>query len=487
VVSRLRAAALAVVTVPAGAFAADAAPPLRWNLETGENVVWSAALGSYAYGGPVVAGGKVFAGTNNAEPRDPAVNGDRGVLMAFRAADGAFLWQATHAKLEQALDFPLQGVCSTPAVEGDRLYYVSNRGELLALDTEGFLDGENDGPTTDERARGKSDADVIWRLDMRAELGVVPHYMSASTPAVDGDLLFVHTSNGIGEQGGVPAPRAPSFIAVDRRTGELRWKDASPGAGLVDGQWSSPTVIEAGGRRQVLFPGGDGWLYGFAPESGELLWKIDGGTVAAEGGATARERNAFVATAAIEGDGIYIAAGRDPEQGSGPGSLWALDAAAPPGTQPSERVRWRFGGAADEGRPGAAGGTATAAQRTRRSFGRAIATAAVDDGIVYAADLEGFVVALDASTGREHWRHDMLAPIWASPLVVDGRVYVADTDGEIAVLAAGPRLELLAEISMDAPIYRAPVAVEGVLYLMTASRLYALSDRAASAGRAGAR
>src|SRR5262245_43904732 len=123
---------LALTSIPAPRVAgappavpASATPPLRWNAATGENVRWVTELGSYSYGGPVVAGGKVFVGTNNARPRDPAITDDRGVLMAFRAADGAFLWQATHPKLEQALDFPLQGVCSTPAVVGDRLYYVS--------------------------------------------------------------------------------------------------------------------------------------------------------------------------------------------------------------------------------------------------------------------------------------------------------------------------------------------------------------------------
>jgi outer membrane protein assembly factor BamB len=445
----------------------DPAPPLHWEVATGENVRWVAELGSYSYGGPVVAGGKVYVGTNNARPRDPAIADDRGVLMAFRAADGKFLWQATHPKLDQALDFPLQGVCSTPAVEGDRLYYVSNRGELLALDVEGFLDGENDGPFTEETARGSGDADVVWRLDLRRELGVVPHFMSASTPAILGDLLFVLTSNGVDEMGGVPAPGAPSFLAVDRLDGKVRWSDASPGAGLVDGQWSSPTVLVAGGRSQVLFPGGDGWLYSFEPEIGKLLWKVDGGAVptpaegsrgsgaAAHASATspARERNAFIATATVAKGLVYIAAGRDPEQGSGPGGLWCLDPSLAAGVDGAARVRWRFGGA----------------------FSRSIASAAVADGIVYAADLDGFVVALDAATGRELWRHDMLAPVWATPLVTAGRVYVGDTDGEVAVLEAGPRRRVLSEMALEAPIYRPPAVEGGVLYLLTAGRLYAFA------------
>jgi outer membrane protein assembly factor BamB len=468
--SVLAAASLLAIVTSAGA---AGPPPLRWNPATGENVRWTAELGTYSYGGPVVAAGKVFVGTNNERPRDPAVTGDRGVLMAFRAADGAFLWQATHAKLEQALDFPLQGVCSTPAVDGDRLYYLSNRGELVALDVEGFLDGENDGPARDEPRRGPADADVVWRLDLRAELGVVPHFMSASTPAILGELLFVHTSNGIDEAGGVPAPTAPSFLAVDRRSGAVRWSDASPGANLVDGQWSSPTVLPAASRRraQVLFPGGDGWLYSFAPESGELLWKLDGGAAAAPDAAVpARpgQRNAFVATAVAQEGLVYLAAGRDPEQGSGPGTLWCIDPAVDidpgSGTDPggggaaAPRGRWRAGTAAGVGK-----------------LSRSISNVAVGEGVAYAADIDGFVVAFDAASGAELWRHDMLAPVWASPQLVADRVYVSDTDGEVVALEAGRRLRVLSEVSMPAPIHRQPAAVEGTLYLMTADRLYALA------------
>lgn len=430
-------------------------PPLDWDVADGKNVRWVAELGTTSYGGPVVAGGRVYVGTNNARPRDPGTTGDRGVLMAFSAGDGTFLWQATHQKLAQDLDFPLQGVCSTPVVAADRVYYVSNRGELLCLDAEGFRDGENDGPYEAEEATGDEDADVIWRLDMPARLGVVPHYMSASTPALDGDLLFVVTSNGVDVEGGVPAPHAPSFLAVDRWTGEVRWSDAAPGRGLVDGQWSSPTVARLAGRKQVLFPGGDGWLYSLAPASGELLWRFDGNAPPDRPRPEGRERNAFVATAVVAGERIVVPVGRDPEEGSAPGSLWCLEGSSEGGGS-GAAVLWHYGG---------------------EDFGRAIATPTVAGGVVYAADLDGFVVALELETGKPLWRYDALAPVWAAPLVTGDRVYVADTDGEIAILAAGPRLEVLNELAMPAPIYRAPVAAEGVLYLMTSDRLYALEAR----------
>src|SRR5439155_162025 len=81
--------------------------------------------------------------------------------------------QAVHDKLAagRVNDWPEEGICSTPTIEGNRLYYVSNRCELICADTEGFLDGKNDG-VQDEKYKDGTDVDVIWRLDMIKELNV---------------------------------------------------------------------------------------------------------------------------------------------------------------------------------------------------------------------------------------------------------------------------------------------------------------------------
>ena len=95
----------------------DAGPlSSSWNTETGEGILWSAGLGSQTYGGPLVLGDRIYVGTNNQALRNPALTGDRGVLMAFTRADGQFLWQVTHTKLPagRVNDWPLQGICSTP-------------------------------------------------------------------------------------------------------------------------------------------------------------------------------------------------------------------------------------------------------------------------------------------------------------------------------------------------------------------------------------
>src|SRR4051794_439668 len=97
--------------------------PTTWDVKTKTNVKWMAQLGSQIYGNPVVAGGQVYAGTNNELVRNPKEGGDRGVLMRFREADGKYLGQDANEKRPagRPTDWPYQGVCCSPLVEGERL------------------------------------------------------------------------------------------------------------------------------------------------------------------------------------------------------------------------------------------------------------------------------------------------------------------------------------------------------------------------------
>lgn len=442
---------------------AETGLPADWDVETGRNVLWSEPLGSQAYGGPVVAGGKVFVGTNNEGRRDPSIDGDRGVVMAFDAKTGAFLWQAAHAKLPagRVHDWPLQGVCSTPTVEGDRLYYVSNRAEIVCADTEGFRDGENDGPVTDETPATQIAEDVLWRLDMIGELDVFPHNLAAGNPLVIGDLLYTVTGNGVDEgHVNIPSPLAPSFLALDKRSGEVVWESAAPGLQILHGQWSNPAYGEAGGREQVVFPGGDGWLYSFDPRTGEPIWKFDcnpKGSVWQLGGAGTR--NNLVATPVFYDGKVYIGVGQDPEHGEGEGNLWAVDASGT-GDVTATHALWN---------------------RSGEEFHRTISTVAIADGILYAADLTGHLYALDAATGEPYWMYDAFAAIWGSPYVADGKVYLGDEDGDIAILAHGKEMKLLGELNMGAAVYTTPVAHDGVLYVVARNRLFALAQGAQAA------
>ena len=434
---------------------AEKSIPRSWDINTNENILWSADIGSQSYGNPVVAEGKVFLGTNNQLERNPKITGDQGVMMVFDEQTGEFLWQMTHAKLESGRvnDWPEQGVCSSPAVVDGVVYYLSNRAELMALDVEGFRDGENDGPFTEETQTSEIDGDVIWRLDLFNDLGVFPHNMAATSPLIIGDLIFVNTSNGVDESHvNIPSPRSPSFLAVNRKTGEILWEDNSPGENILHGQWSSPAYGSVGGVEQVLFAGGDGWLRGFEPQTGTILWEFDANPKESEYRQGRGDRNELIATPVIFDNKIYIAVGQDPEHGEGVGHLYAID-----GTKRGDITKsglvWHH------------------------PFRRTISTVAIADGVIYAANFSGFLHALDLPTGKLLWEHDLLAAVWGSPYVVDGKVLIGDEDGDIAVLQAGRTHELISEVNMGNSVYSTPVVANGVLYIMTRSRLYAIAQK----------
>jgi outer membrane protein assembly factor BamB len=425
----------------------------KWDVAKKENVKWVAALGSQTYGNPVVANGQVYVGTNNEAMRDPKQGGDRGVLVAFRASDGEFLWQHTSEKLAagRVNDWPFQGVCSSPLVEGEILYYVSNRGEVVALDTKGFKDGKNDG-IQDEKFKGEKDADVLWRFDMMEEVGAFPHNMSNSSPVSHGDLIYVMTSNGQDESHvHVPSPRAPSIIAINKKTGKLVWEDNSVGEKILHGQWSSPAVGKIGDIVQVVSPQGDGWVRGYEATTGKKLWEFDSNP---KDSVWPKNRNELISTPVIYEGVVYVANGQDPEHGEGVGHLYAIDGTKR-GDITTSGVIWHF-------------------DKIRRS----ISTGAVYNGLLFYADFSGFLHCLDAKTGKPYWTHDLLAAIWGSPMVIDGKVYLGDEDGDVVVLEAAKEKKLLAEMNMGSSVYSTPVPSKGTLFIANRNQLYALAESA---------
>ena len=427
--------------------------PISWDVKDKKNVKWVATLGSQSYGNPVVAGGQVYVGTNNEAVRDPKVTGDKGILMAFRESDGEFLWQAVSDKLVagRVNDWPYQGVCSSPLVEADRLYYVTNRAELVALDTHGFRDGKNDGPYVDEKLKGEKDADIIWKFDMMEEVGSQPHNMANSSPVSFGDLIYVSTSNGQDESHvNIPSPKAPAIIAVNKKTGKLVWEDNSVFDRILHGQWSSPTVANIGGVDMVIHAQGDGWIRGYEALTGKKLWEFDTNP---KDSVWPKTRNELIATPVVYEDKVYIANGQDPEHGEGVGHMYCIDASKR-GDITKTGMVWHY-------------------DKIRRS----ISTPAIKDGIVYEADFSGFLHALDAKTGQVYWTHDLFAAVWGSPMLVDGKIYLGDEDGDVVIMQEGKTKKVIAEINMGSSVYSTAVPANGVLYISNRNQLYALAEK----------
>lgn len=489
--------------------------PAEFNVKDGTNVIWQAELGSQSYGNAVVANGKVFVGTNNGHgyvPRFPAAAGNGGVdlgcLIAFDEKTGEFLWQHSNTKLTTGLvnDWPDMGVCAAAYVDGERLWYVNNRGEVCCLDTEGFHDGENDGPFKAEDNNNKNEADIIWIFDMMGELGVSQHNMASCSVTAVGDTLFVCTSNGVDETHvNIPAPTAPSFFAMDKNTAKVLWTDKSPGTNILHGQWSSPTYGELGGQQQIIFGGGDGWLYSFDPAgdgkgSSKLLWKFDCNPKKALYSVRGRsERNHIIATPVIYDGKVFVAVGEDPEHGEGNGHLWCIDptkrgdvsseqAVDKDGKElpvrrlqnvvekagekaipnPNSAAIWHFTGFDVDGN-----GKVDYEEEMHRSCG----TVAIKDDLLYIADFSGIVHCIDAKTGQGYWNHDMFSQAWGSPLIVDNKVYIGNEVGGILCFEHSKELNLIAENDMGNSVFSTPISANNKLYVTNKNNLYAIGTK----------
>src|SRR5207302_5633672 len=129
-----------------------------------------------------------------------------------------------------------------------------------------------------------------------------------SSPLVIGDLVFAATGNGNDDDGKLVAPNAPSFIALDKRTGKLVWQSNLPGANIIQGEFASPTFADHGGRPQIIFAGGDGVIYSFVPETGALLWKCDCLPDRKKKGDKGIDHQ-FVGTPVVVGNKLYVGMG----------------------------------------------------------------------------------------------------------------------------------------------------------------------------------
>jgi outer membrane protein assembly factor BamB len=348
-------------------------------------------------------------------------------------------------------DFLLPSTTGAPYVEGNRLYYVTAECQLRCLDTQGFRDGENNGPYREEAFQNSASADIVWELDMCGRLGVFPHEATNSEVLPVGDLLMVSTSNGQNEgHTRVPSPRAPSLIAVDKRSGDVAWRAIGAGAQVLHGQWSSPVAADVNGRIQVLFGGGDGWLRAYDAMSGHEIWRFDGNPKDAPWRPRPGvfSRSPVLASPVFANGRVFVAMGQSPGHGNGPSLIHAINPNGQ-GDVTGSRLLW-----------------------TSREGGRVAGTPIEKDGLLYVGDVGGTVHCLDAATGARVWTYETNAAIWGCLLLAGDRLYVGNEDGTMTVLRAGRRKDVLAQIEMDAPLRSRPALAGDALYVATANRLY---------------
>ncbi|MFZ2147788.1 MAG: PQQ-binding-like beta-propeller repeat protein, partial [Sedimentisphaerales bacterium] len=451
--------------------------PETFDPATGENIKWEAPLGTETYSTPIVSGGRVLIGTNNNRPRDPRHKGDRGVLLCLDEKDGSLCWQLVVPKLIPAVyrDWPSSGICSPPTVEGNKVYIVSNRGEVMCLDLNGQTNG-NDGPYRDEGLHmtpqnaeplevTETDADIIWLFDMQDSAGVHQHDAAHCSILLHGRYLYINTSNGLNDKHKyIPAPDAPSLIVLDKTTGRLAAQDAEHiGPRIFHCTWSSPALGQANGRTPVFFCGGDGVCYAFdalrsasePPEVQKLknVWRFDCDPTAPKENVhqyigNRRESPSNIKSMPVFHKGrVYVTHGGDIWWGKEQSWLKCIDATGT-GDVINSREIWSY-----------------------PLNSHCCSTPSVHNDLVFVADCGGYIHCVDAKTGKPYWTHETGDEIWASTLVADGKVYIGTRRGNFWILAANRNKKIISSIKLDSPIHGSPVAANGVLYIATMKKL----------------
>ena len=228
------------------------------------NILWSAPLGSESFGDPVVADGQVWIGTNNLVRPNYKRRSDASVLTGFEVRSGRSLFQYVSPRLPNRIqDFPSSPLACSPLIEGDLMWFTTNRCETVCLDLAPLK-------------RGEQQPREVWKVDMMKQCGVYPirspmMWFHSCSIASFQNCIYVITGNGFDYNlKQVPAPEAPSLICFDKFTGKELWQDNSPGENILSGQWSSPLVIDAGGRVQVVVPQGVEYVSSDAAGDGSI-------------------------------------------------------------------------------------------------------------------------------------------------------------------------------------------------------------------------
>ncbi len=457
--------------------------PEDFDPETGENIQWKVSIGSHGYATPVVANGKVLIGANNADERDPRHQGDRGVLLCLDEKDGSLCWQLVVPRIQgdRHHDWPMVGICSPPTVEGNRVYLLTNRSEVLCLDLEGQTNG-NDGPFLGESwymaPEGEfpmeitaKDADIIWRYDLRLQLGVRPHDSPHASILLDGDFLYLNTCNGVDHRHlETTALDAPSLIALDKNTGRLVARDDEHfGPRIFHSSWSSPAMGMVNGQKQLFFAGPDGVLYAFEGlhsgirrdkvHSFKKVWQFDCDPDAPKENIHDYLKNReespsnFLGMPVFYENRIYVTSGGDIWWGKKEAWLHCIDA-----TQTGDI-------------------TSTGKIWSHPLEDHSAATPAISNGLVYVTDCGKNLHCVNATNGQLYWSHSLHRDAWGSALVADGKVFTGSRGGDFWILKEGKTRDVLGHMKLDRPIHSTPAAANGTLFISTMNSLYAISFR----------
>jgi outer membrane protein assembly factor BamB len=377
--------------------------PLEWSITN--NIRWKVKLPDRGNSTPIVWGERVFvAQAIEAE--------NRRTLMCFHRTDGRLLWQkgVIYAQPEQTIK--ANSYCSaSPVTDGERVIVSFGSAGLVCYDMEG---------------------QQLWYSD----LGKLDHvWGNASSPVLYGDLCIHYHG-----------PAKGAFLtALNKKTGETVWKYDEPtwnDEGRTDGftgrtngvigTWSTPIIIHAGGRDELImtFPME---VKAFDPSTGRELWWCGG-------------LNPLHYDSAISSEGIVLA------MGGYNGNSLAVKAGGYSDVTATRRLWHQV--------------------RARGGIG----TGVIKDGYVYFGS--GQVYCMELMTGKYIWEEKIKGAkggSWSSMILSGDYIYLPLQSGDIAVFKASPKFEQVAVNSLKESSNSSIAVSDGELFFRTQQTLWCIS------------
>jgi outer membrane protein assembly factor BamB len=374
--------------------------PISWGVKRG--VAWKIALPGKGWASPVVSEGKVVM-TASKEEGDEITLG----VIAVDAVSGDILWDKAvfsppqeDAKLRHAKN----GLSScTPVIEDGIVYAHFGHMGTAALKL--------------------ADGGVLWKQQIKYE----PVHGTGSSPVIVDDVM-IFSADGASD---------PTLVALDKRTGKIRWRVKRDQKVTKTFSFSTPLVLELDGRTQVISQA-SGMVGSYDPEDGSLIWKVTYG-----------EGYSVVPRPVYANGLIYVATGFDRS------SLLAI-------------------------RPDGAKGDVTKANVVFEEDKYVPKTPCfvASDGHLYLVDDTGSVTCRDAVKGKLLWREKIPGNFSASPVMVGDKLHLGTEDGVAYVMQVSPRSgKILTEVDLGDRIFASPAIVDGAIFLRTEGQLWKIGKK----------
>jgi outer membrane protein assembly factor BamB len=404
--------------------------PVRWNVETGENIRWQAPIPGLAHSSPIVWGDRVYVTTAVAARKSKLKVGLYGDiasvderephqwrLLALEKATGKVVWNTLALEaVPKVKRHPKASHCnSTPATDGKRIVAIFGSEGLFCFDTDGKLVWKKD--------LGPMDAGYFQQPG--AQWGF------ASSPIIhDGKVIVLCDV------------QANSFLAAfDLADGRELWR--TPRKDVPT--WGTPAVVEAAGRKQIVV---NGWHHtgGYDFASGRNLWTLDGGG------------DIPVPTPIFAHGLIYFT--------SAHGRFRPIRAIRPSATGNIT--------------PADPGQTNNAIAWAHARKGNYMQTPIVVGDLLFACLDNGLLTCFNAKTGAVHYSEKLAATgegFTASPVSDGQHLYFASELGNVFVVPASDRFAVVTTNRLPSECMATPAISDGMLLFRTRDKLIAVGAR----------